>query len=215
MSRSSSRCFENRRPDRRVRAVPGAGLHVPIWILGSSLFGAQLAAELGLPFAFASHFAPAQMMSAIEIYRTRFQPTSIEKDGLERSHLMLGLNIVAADTDDEARRLFTSHQQIFLALRRGTLGPVPPPLDADEFDASLTPLERAELQHVLGSAVVGSPATVRRGLTEFVERTGADEIIVASQVFDHTARLRSYEIVADMAGARGSGLGIRADVQVV
>ena len=127
--------FREPAPGQRVRAVPGAGLHVPIWILGSSLFGATLAAELGLPFAFASHFAPAQMMSAIEIYRTRFQPTSIQEDGFERSHLMLGVNIVAADTDDEARRLFTSHQQIFLALRRGTLGPVPPPLDPDEFDA--------------------------------------------------------------------------------
>ena len=117
--------FREPAPGQRVKAVPGAGLHVPIWILGSSLFGATLAAELGLPFAFASHFAPAQMMSAIEIYRTRFQPTSIQEDGLERSHLMLGVNIVAADTDDEARRLFTSHQQIFLALRRGTLGTGP------------------------------------------------------------------------------------------
>jgi luciferase family oxidoreductase group 1 len=207
--------FREPAPGQRVKAVPGAGLHVPIWILGSSLFGATLAAELGLPFAFASHFAPAQMMSAIEIYRTRFQPTSIQEDGLERSHLMLGVNIVAADTDDEARRLFTSHQQIFLALRRGTLGPVPPPLDPDEFDASLTPLERAELQHVLGSAIVGSAVSVRRGLTEFIERTGADEIIVASQVFDHAARLRSYEIVADIAGAWDSGLGISAEAQIV
>ena len=207
--------FREPAPGQRVRAVPGAGLHVPIWILGSSLFGATLAAELGLPFAFASHFAPAQMMSAIEIYRTRFQPTSIQEDRLERSHLMLGVNIVAADTDDEARRLFTSHQQIFLALRRGTLGPVPPPLDPDEFDASLTPLERAELQHVLGSAIVGSPASVRKGLSEFVERTGADEIIVASQVFEHAARLRSYEIVADVSGVGGSGLGIRAEAQSV
>ena len=154
------------------------------------------------------------MMSAIEIYRTRFQPTSLQEDRLERSHLMLGVNIVAADTDDEARRLFTSHQQIFLALRRGTLGPVPPPLDPDEFDASLTPLERAELQHVLGSAIIGSPASVRKGLSEFIERTGADEIIVASQVFEHAARLRSYEIVADVSGAGASRFKDRAEAQV-
>ena len=152
-------------------------------------------------------------MAAIEIYRTR--STNSSEDDLDAPHVMLGVNIIAAETDDEARRLFTSHQQIFLALRRGTLGPVPPPLDPDEFDASLTPLERAELQHVLGSAIVGSAATVRRGLTEFVDRTGADEIIVASQVFDHAARLRSYEVVADIAGFKGSGLGIRAEAQIV
>ena len=183
-------------PGQRVRAVPGAGLHVPIWILGSSLFGAQLAAELGLPFAFASHFAPAQMMPAIEIYRSRFQPTTIMKEPLERPYVMLGVNVVAADTDQEARRLFTSHQQIFLALRRGTLGPVPPPVDPDRFEAALTPLERAELQHVLGSAIVGSPDTVRRGLSDFLARTNADELIIAAQIFDHGSRLRSYKIVA-------------------
>jgi luciferase family oxidoreductase group 1 len=183
-------------PGQRVRAVPGAGLHVPVWILGSSLFGAQLAAELGLPFAFASHFAPAQLMPAIEIYRSRFQPTSIMKAPLERPYVMLGVNVVAADTDQEARRLFTSHQQIFLALRRGTLGPVPPPVDPDRFDAELTPLERVELQHVLGSGLVGSADTVRHGLSAFLARTGADELIIAAQIFDHTARLRSYEIVA-------------------
>ncbi len=198
--------FREPAPGQRVRAVPGAGLHVPIWILGSSLFGAQLAAELGLPFAFASHFAPAQMMSAIEIYRSQFSPQTVP-GALERPHLMLGVNIVAADTDEEARRLFTSHQQIFLALRRGTLGPVPPPVDPDRFEAALTPLERMELQHVLGSAIVGSPDTVGRGLSDFLTRTGADEIIIAAQVFDHAARLavvRNHRAPARRAHADSS-----------
>src|SRR5512134_3102172 len=141
-------------PGQRVRAVPGAGSHVPIWILGSSLFGAQLAAELGLPFAFASHFAPAQMMSAIDVYRSQFSPQTVP-GALERPRLMLGVNVVAADTDQEARRLFTSHQQVFLALRRGQLGPVPPPVDPDRFAAALGPLEREELDRVLSSAIVG------------------------------------------------------------
>ncbi len=184
-------------PGQRVRAVPGAGLQVPIWILGSSLFGAQLAAELGLPFAFASHFAPAQMRAATEIYRRHFQPSALMKDPLDHPYLMLGVNVVAADSDYEARRLFTSHQQIFLALRRGTLGPVPPPVDPDRFEAALTPLERAELQQVLSSAIVGSPTTVERGLSDFLDRTDADELIIAAQIFEHAARLRSYEIVAE------------------
>ncbi len=196
-------------PGQRVRAVPGAGLHVPIWILGSSLFGAQLAAELGLPFAFASHFAPAQMMTAIEIYRREFSPAST-RGSLERPYLMLGVNVVAADTDKEARRLFTSHEQVFLALRRGRLGPVPPPVDPDRFDASLTPLEREELHRVLGSAIVGSAATVRRGLAEFLALTDADELIIAAQVFDHRARLRSYDIVGRQSavGSRESSVAV-------
>ena len=184
-------------PGQRVRAVPGAGSHVPIWILGSSLFGAQLAADLGLPFAFASHFAPAQMMSAIEIYRSQFSPQTAP-GALERPRVMLGVNIVAADSDQEARRLFTSHQQVFLALRRGRLGPVPPPVDPDRFQAALGPLEREELDRVLSSAIVGGPDTVARGLSEFLALTSADEVIIAGQVFDHAARLRSYQIVAEM-----------------
>ena len=183
-------------PGQRVKAVPGAGLNVPIWILGSSLFGAQLAAQLGLPFAFASHFAPAQMTAAIEIYRSQFSPASTA-GALQAPYLMLGVNVIAADTDAEARRLFTSHQQIFLALRRGRLGPVPAPVDPDRFDAELTSLERVELEQVLSSAIVGSPATVRRGLSDFLDRTAADELIIAAQIFDHGARLRSYEIVAE------------------
>jgi luciferase family oxidoreductase group 1 len=201
-------------PGQRVKAVPGAGLHVPVWILGSSLFGAQLAAQFGLPFAFASHFAPAQMMAAIDIYRSQFQRTSILKEPLDRPYVMLGVNVVAADTDADARRLFTSHQQIFLALRRGTLGPVPPPVDPDRFEAALTPLERTELEHVLSSAIVGSAATVQRGLSEFLALTDADELIIAAQVFDHRARLRSYEIVAQTrqsaVGNRESGVAVNS-----
>jgi luciferase family oxidoreductase group 1 len=185
-------------PGQRVKAVPGAGTDVPIWILGSSLYGATLAAEFGLPFAFASHFAPAQLMPALEIYRTRFQQTAIGREPLERPYVMPGISIVAADTDREARRLFTSHQQVFLALRRGQLGPVPPPVDPDAFEASLSPLERAELGHVFSAAIVGSPETVERGVAEFLRKTHADELIVSSQIYDHSARLRSFEIVADV-----------------
>ena len=190
-------------PGQRVKAVPGAGSQVPIWILGSSLYGAQLAAELGLPFAFASHFAPAQLMPALEIYRTRFRPTSIAREPLERPYVMPGITIVTADTDHEARRLFTSHQQVFLALRRGRLGPVPPPVDPDRFDAELTPVERAELEHVFSSALVGSPSTVQRGLSGFMDRTAADEIIVSGQIYDHGARLRSFELIAGLRQSPG------------
>ena len=179
---------------QRVRAVPGAGLKVPVWILGSSLFGAQLAAELGLPYAFASHFAPAQMMQAIDVYRQRFRPS----EHLARPRLMLGVNVVAADSDVEARRLFTSHQQAFLGLRRGQLGPLPPPVAPDRFDAELSPMERADLQHTLATAIVGAPDTVRAGLSAFIARTSPDELIVTGQIFDHAARLHSFEILADV-----------------
>jgi luciferase family oxidoreductase group 1 len=182
-------------PGQKVKAVPGAGLNVPVWILGSSLFGAQLAAELGLPYAFASHFAPAQMMPAIQVYRSRFRPSEY----LDRSRLMLGLNVVAADSDNEAKRLFTSHQQLFLGLRRGQLGPLPPPVDPDDFQAGLTPVERAELQHTLSTAVVGSPETVRAGVADFIRRTSPDELIVTGQIFDHSARVYSYEILQEVS----------------
>jgi luciferase family oxidoreductase group 1 len=182
-------------PGQKVKAVPGAGLNVPVWILGSSLFGAQLAAELGLPYAFASHFAPAQMMSAIQIYRSRFRPSVY----LDRSHLMLGLNVVAADSDHEAQRLFTSHQQVILGLGRGQLGPLPQPVDPDRFQAALAPIEQAELQRMLSSAVVGSPETVRSGVADFIGRTSPDELIVTGQIFDHAARVRSYEILQEIA----------------
>jgi luciferase family oxidoreductase group 1 len=179
---------------QKVKAVPGAGLNVPVWILGSSLFGAQLAAELGLPYAFASHFAPAQMMPAIQIYRSMFRPSEY----LDWSRLMLGLNVVAADSDDEAQRLFTSHQQMSLGLRRGELGPLLPPVDPNHFQAGLTPIERAELQDRLSAAVVGAPDTVRAGVADFIRRTSPDELIVAGQIFDHSARVYSYEILKEV-----------------
>ena len=182
--------FQPATPDQLVRAVPGAGLDVPIWILGSSLFGAQLAAALGLPFAFASHFAPAMMMQAVELYRAQFQPS----EQLQRPYVMLGLNVFAADTDDEARVLFTSLQQAFVNLRRGRPGPLLPPVEG--FEEQLTPMERLMLGDALACSIVGSPEVVRRGLAAFVERTGADELMVTAQIYDHTARLRSFEITA-------------------
>ena len=178
------------RPGQIVRAIPGVGLNVPIWILGSSLYGAQFAAELGLPYGFASHFAPALMTDAISVYRQRFRPSEF----LARPHLMLGVNIVAADTDGEARRLFTSHQQAFVNLRRGTLGPLPPP--DSRFIAGLPPHEKHELDQTLSMSMIGSPPTVQAGLDAFISRTQPDELIVVSTVYDHSARLRSYELAA-------------------
>jgi luciferase family oxidoreductase group 1 len=182
--------FRPASPDQMVRAVPGAGLDVPIWILGSSLFGAELAAALGLPYAFASHFAPAAMTEALELYRSRFQPSQ----HLARPYVMLGVNVFAAETDTEAARLYTSLQQAFINLRRGRPGPLPPP--DERLDERLAPGDRLLIHQMLSCTVVGAPETVRRGLAEFAERTGADELMLASQIHDHAARLRSYEIVA-------------------
>ena len=182
--------FEPAKPGQAVRAVPGAGLDVDVWILGSSTFGAQLAAMLGLPYAFASHFAPAEMMRAAAIYRERFQPSA----RLAAPHLMLGLNIVADETDAEARRLFSSLQQAFIALRTGSPGPLPPPVD--DMDSRMDPHARAMLDAALSQAIIGSPRTVEAGLAEFVERTGADELMITSSIFDHEARVRSFEITA-------------------
>ena len=174
---------------RGVRAIPGEGLEVPIWILGSSLFGAQLAAALGLPYAFASHFAPGQMMEAIKLYRLQFKPS----DQLDRPYVMLGFNCIAADSDDEAQLLATSVQQAFVALRTGNPMPLPPPKLCY---AKELPLEaRATLRQVLSCSAIGSPATVREAVKSFVERTGADELMVTSQIYDHEARLRSYELL--------------------
>jgi luciferase family oxidoreductase group 1 len=184
--------FRPASPGQPVRAVPGAGLDVPIWILGSSLFGAQLAAALGLPFAFASHFAPDQMMTAIELYRQRFRPN----DEHPEPHVMLGLNVFAADTDAEARFLFSSLQQAFLNLRQGRPGPLPPPVA--DFESRLSPQERAMLAHTLSCSVVGSPDTVLHGIESFIGATGADEIMMTAQIFDHAARLRSFEITAQV-----------------
>jgi luciferase family oxidoreductase group 1 len=180
--------FEPSSAGRRVRAVPGVGLDVPIWILGSSLYGAQLAAELGLPYSFASHFAPAMLLDAAEAYRDRFRPSA----KLERPYFMVGVNVVAADTDAEAKRLFTSLQQAFVNIRRGQPAPLPPPVDVDAL--TLTPMDELGLSQMLSYSVVGSPEIVRQGLERIAAQTAADEIIVASQIFDHSARLRSYEI---------------------
>jgi luciferase family oxidoreductase group 1 len=187
--------FEPAEPGQRVQAVPGAGLDVPIWILGSSLYGAELAAALGLPYAFASHFAPAQMMQAIELYRRRFRPSKRNA----RPHVMLGFNLFAADTDEQARLLSTSLMQAFVNLRRGTPTRIKPP--APGFEASMTPAERAMLDQVLSCSAIGSPATVRREIEAFVARTGADELMLASMTFDHRDRLRSYEIAAEVRDA--------------
>ena len=182
-------------PGQRPRAVPGEGLAVPLWLLGSSLFSAQLAAALGLPFAFASHFAPELMGSAIELYREQFQPS----EALARPHVMLGVNVFAADTDAEAARLFTSLQQQFVNLQRGTPGPLEPPVDGME--GRWTELERARLEHSLACSFIGSPATVRQGLERFLQRTGADELMVTAQIHDHAARLRSFELTAQVRDA--------------
>src|SRR5215468_1040976 len=183
------------RPGQLVRAVPGAGSNVPIWLLGSSLFSAQLAAHLGLPFAFASHFAPDHLEDALALYRDRFQPSA----QLERPYVMLGLNVFAAATDAEARRHFTSLQQAFVNLRRGRPGPLPPPVDSTE--GLWSPMEQAGLAHSLRYAIVGGSETVQRGLQAFIREHEADEIMVTAQMFDHAARLRSFEIVAGVRDA--------------
>ena len=193
--------FEPAEPGQPVRAVPGAGLDVPVWILGSSLFGAELAAHLGLPYAFASHFAPQALAQAVALYRERFRPSA----RLARPHVMLGINVVAAERDAEARWLFTSAQQAFVNLRRGRPGPLPPP--AEGYAERLAPADRALLAQVLSTAVVGSPETVRDGLAAFAERTGADELMVTAQVYDHAARVHSYEIVAEVVAAATADAG--------
>jgi len=184
--------FRPVQPGQQVRAIPGAGLDVPVWILGSSLFGAQLAAALGLPYAFASHFAPAEMAQAVALYRARFQPS----ERLAESHVMLGLNVCAADTDEEARRLFSSHQQALIARRTGRRGPLPPPVENFESRIDLT--GKAILRRALTCSVVGAPETVKRGLAAFIKQTGTDEIMMTGNIFDHTARLRSFEIAAEV-----------------
>ena len=189
--------FRPATPGQALQAVPGAGLAVPVWILGSSTYGAQLAAALGLPYAFASHFAPAQMEQAVAIYRERFRPS----EHLAAPRVMLGLNVFAADSDAEARRLFSSLQQAFLNLRLGRPGKLPPPVD--DMESRLDPRARMMLDNSLSCAVVGSADTVRKGLAAFIARTGADELMITAQIFDHTARRRSFEILAGVhAGLR-------------
>jgi luciferase family oxidoreductase group 1 len=183
--------FRPAEPDQEVQAVPGAGLKVPIWILGSSLYGAQVAAYLGLPFAFASHFAPAMMMPAIAIYRERFRPS----EQLAAPNVMLGVTVVAAETAEEARYLFSSLQQSTLNNRLGRPGRVPPPVE--NFEAGLDHYARAILRDAYASAIVGGLETVRRGLDDLIRRTGADELIITANIFDHAKRKRSFEIVAE------------------
>ncbi|HVV52119.1 MAG TPA: LLM class flavin-dependent oxidoreductase [Polyangia bacterium] len=179
-------------PGQRVRAVPGAGAEVEIWILGSSLFGAELAAAMGLPFAFAAHFAPALLDQAVAIYRRGFRPSA----RLARPHLMVGANVVAADSDAEAALLLTSLQQAFVNLRSGRPTPLPPP--SPGFAERLAPQQAALLEGILACAAVGAPDTVRGRLAALQERTGADELILTSQIYDHAARLRSFEIAAGL-----------------
>jgi luciferase family oxidoreductase group 1 len=175
-----------------VRAVPGVGLRVPIYILGSSLFGAQVAAAFGLPFAFASHFAPGLMTQAVQTYRDKFRPSA----DLREPYVILGMHIVAADSDEEARYLWTSAQEGFINLRRGNPGPLPPPRRDFELSAN----DRLQLQDILSSAAIGGPETVHEAVRTFAKRNGADEIIAVAQIYDHAARLRSYEIAAGLIG---------------
>ncbi|WP_237477780.1 LLM class flavin-dependent oxidoreductase [Lichenibacterium dinghuense] len=195
--------FADAQPGQQVRAVPGEGLGVPITILGSSTYGGQLAAALGLPHAFAAHFAPAQMRESIALYRAHFRPSA----QLVRPHMMVCLNVTAADTDEEARHLFTSVEQQFIALRLGTPGKLPRPL-ADRAH-EWGPRERMVLQSALSQAIVGSRDTVRRGLEAFVAEHRPDEILVTAMVHDHAARLRSFEIVAEVRDAMAAGASAR------
>jgi len=189
-------------PGHGVHAVPGEGLDVPIWLLGSSDFSARLAAELGLPFAFASHFAPDFLHEALALYRRYFEPS----EALDRPHAMVGVNVFAADTDDEARRLFTSAQQQFLNLVRGTPGLLPPPVET--MDGLWNPHERAHVERMTRCSAVGSTETVRRWLKKFAAETKADEVIIAGQIFSHAARLRSFELVADLHSQNIPGEGV-------
>jgi luciferase family oxidoreductase group 1 len=187
--------FMSDEPRQTVMAVPGKGLNVPVWILGSSLFGAQLAAALGLPYAFASHFAPQQMMHAIQLYRSTFKPSA----QLDRPYVMLGFNVFAADTDDEAQYLATSWQQSFVNLRSGRPSRLPAPVRG--YLEQLGPQAKELLDHVLSCSAIGSAATVSTQLKAFLTATGADELMITSNMFDHSARLRSYEITAQVRNA--------------
>jgi len=187
--------FQPAQAGQLVHAVPGEGLNVPIWILGSSLFGATLAAALGLPFAFASHFAPEPMMEALKIYRGNFQPSA----QCDRPYVMLGIGVFAADTDTEARFLASSMERAFLNSRRGRRSTLPPPVK--DYEEQVGAHERTMLGQVLTCSAIGSPSVVRRWLENFIARTGADELMITSQIFSHAARLRSYAIAADVRDA--------------
>ncbi len=191
-------------PDQRVRAVPGYGTEVPLWILGSSLYGAQVAAHFGLPYAFASHFAPAALDHALAVYRERFKPS----EQLARPYAVAAVNVVAADNDAEARRLFTSQQQRVTDMLRNARSTLPPPIaDIDQY---WNPAERIHAMRMLECSVVGSPDTVREGLAAFIARTGADEVIATGMIFDHAARVHSFEILADAARTLGASASLQA-----
>lgn len=177
---------------QRIEAVPGSNTNVPLWILGSSLYGAQLAAALGLPYSFASHFAPQALHPALAIYRERFQPSK----QLKKPHAMVGLNVIAADTDEEAEFLASSQKMMFTNMLRGKRELFPPPID--DIDDYWTPTEKVQVSAMLACSIVGGPETIRSGLKAFIDRTGADELIIASNVFDHKKRLRSFEITSDV-----------------
>jgi luciferase family oxidoreductase group 1 len=187
--------FKPVQPGQRLQAVPAAGTEVPLWILGSSTYGAQLAAQLGLPYAFASHFAPDLLMTALGIYRGNFEPS----EQLQTSYAMVGVNIIAAETDAEARRLATTQQVSWANIFRGQRGLSQPPID--DIEAYWTPAEKAQAQRMLARSIIGSVATVRAGIAALVEETEADELIIVSDVYDHGARLRSYELIAEAARA--------------
>ncbi|MGB0572784.1 MAG: LLM class flavin-dependent oxidoreductase [Alphaproteobacteria bacterium] len=174
-----------------IHAIPGEDTNVPLWILGSSLFGAQLAAMLGLPYAFASHFAPQALMQGVEIYRDRFEPSA----QLATPYVMIGCNVVVADTEDEARRLFTTPQQQFTRMVRGTRGQLPPPVD--DIEAFWSPMEKAQASSMLGCSFYGSPDTIKDKLAPLIEATNADELMVVGAIWDHAARVRSYELLAE------------------
>jgi luciferase family oxidoreductase group 1 len=192
------RWFAPAQPGQAIRAVPGEGLEVPVWILGSSLYGAQLAAALGLPYAFASHFAPGDLDQATALYRSTFRPGPSGQP----PYFMPALTVVAADTDEEARFFATSLYQAFVNLRTGRAGPLPPPVDG--FYERLDPQARGMLDHALACAVIGGPDTVRKGLHAFAERTRADELMITSQVFDHAARKHGFDLIAEVAAERAA-----------
>ncbi|MBA4030760.1 MAG: alkane 1-monooxygenase [Planctomyces sp.] len=181
-------------PNQRIEAVPGSGTQVPLWILGSSLFGAQLAAELGLPYGFASHFAPQALDRALKIYRERFQPSAQQA----KPYALVGVNIIAAESDAEAHRLATSQQMSFAGIFRGARGLMQPPID--DIESYWSPSEKMQVSQMLACSIVGGPETVRQGISALLERTRADELMIVSDVFDPQKRLRSFEMIADLAG---------------
>jgi luciferase family oxidoreductase group 1 len=182
-------------PNQLIQAVPAAGTNVPLWILGSSNFGAMLAAELGLPYAFASHFAPDLLIHALQIYRTRFKPS----EQLSQPYAMVGVNVIAAETDAEARRLATTQQMSFADIFRGARGLSQPPIA--DIETYWSPMEKAQAKQMLARSIIGSPETIRSGLESLVDETGADELMIVSDVYDHALRLKSFEIIAEAGRA--------------